>query len=324
MNVRELARTAGLSHMTVSRALNGSPHVAPATRERVLALASEYGYAIHGPARGLATGTTGTVGILYPYHSLRQLESSHTRQLMHDVRLALEQGGTDAIIAGYDTASRGDEDVARLCAQRKVDAVVVIGYEVSHEALNALGRRGYRYLCVNPPQEPWITEHPSVVVDQELGGALAARELRDSGVQRVAVVHEDVAQFHHRVRGFERAWGSPVPSLILPDGAYETAVSFAEHHLSRLSDYEGLYVGSDVSAIGIMNALQSAGRAVPGDIRIVGFDDIESARYCRPSLTTVHQPRQRVAEAVRAWVAAPDSETRFRFDPRLVRRESSR
>lgn len=309
--------------MTVSRALNGSPHVAPATRERVLALASQYGYAIHGPARGLATGTTGTVGILYPYHALRQLESSYTRQLMHDVRLALEELGIDAIIAGFDTESRGNEDVARLCAQRKVDAVVVTGYEANREALDLLAERGYHYLCVNPPDEPWIEDHPSIVVDQELGGELAAEELRARGAERVAVVHENVPQFLHRVTGFQRVWGTSVPAFILPDGAYETAFSFAEARAEQLRSFEGLFVGSDVSAIGVMNALQAAGCRIPGELRIVGFDDIEAAHYCNPSLTTVRQPRQRVAEAVREWFAGSQEKTVLRFDPRLVRRGST-
>lgn len=302
MNIRTLAKTIGMSHMTVSRALNGSPNVAPATRERVLALARELGYELHGPARGLATGKTATIGILYPFHKLRAIESWYTTQLMHDIRVALDQEEFDSIIAGYDTDTKGVQDIARLISQRKVDAVVVIGYEVPRAALEALSGRGARYLCVNPPLESWVAMHPRVVIDQELGGELAGRALKDRGCNRVAVMSEDAPQFLHRLVGFRRVWES-YSIMNLSNGRYETAYAAAREHLNSLEGaVDGLFVGSDVSALGALNALQDAGVRVPDQIAVVGYDDIDSALYSRPALTTIHQPRIRVAECVSNWV----------------------
>lgn len=206
MNVRTLAREIGISHMTVSRALNGSPNVAPATRERVLARARELGYEIHAPARGLAMGRTGTVGILYPFHTMRRIESWYTMQLMHEIRLVLDDQGQDSIIAGYDTAEKGVEDIARFLSQRKVDAVVVIGYEAPREAVETLAARGYRYVCINSSQEQWIETHPRIIIDQQLGGELAARALQRHGCTRVAAFLEESPQFLHRLAGFQRVW----------------------------------------------------------------------------------------------------------------------
>ena len=302
MNVRELARTIGISHMTVSRALNGSPNVAPDTRKKVLQAANEHGYSIHAPARELASGMTRTIGILYPYRTLRRVESWYTAQLMHDVRITLEQGGFDAIVAGYDTASRGSEDIARLCSQRKVDAVVVLGYEVTREALDALARGGHRYLCVNPPNEPWIAQHPALMVDSILGGELAAQTLRDSGCRHVCVLCEASLQFHHRFEGFVRRWGGSVPCYTLSDGTYDVAYRTACARIDTLRGCDGIFVGSDVSAIGVVNALQDAGVAVPESVAVCGYDDIDAAVYCRPALTTVHQPRGRISQGVFTWL----------------------
>lgn len=303
MNVRELARVVGLSHMTVSRALNGSPNVAPDTRKKVLRAADRHGYAIHAPARELATGTTNTIGILYPYHELRKIESSYTSQLMHDVRVTLEAGGFDAIVAGYDTTSRGREDIARLCSQRKVDAIIVLGYEVTREALETLATHGYRYLCVNPPNEPWVAEHPALLIDQTLGGELAAQALRDCGCRHVAVLHETATQFHHRVAGFERYWGRAFDRHTLADGTYDVAYATVREHIDTLRSYDGVFVGSDISAIGVVNALLDEGVAVPAEVSVCGFDDIDAAVYCRPSLTTVRQPREQISEAVLGWLS---------------------
>lgn len=302
MNVRELARAVGLSHMTVSRALNGNPHVAPDTRERILRVAREHGYSIHAPARELATGTTRTIGILYPYRTLRHIESWYTSQLIHDVRVELEEGGFDSIVAGYDTVGRGHDDLARLCAQRKVDGVLVLGYEVERDALSLLARRGYHYLCVNPPDEPWMAEHPAVFVDQVLGGALAAQALLNHGCRRIATVCESAHQFGRRIAGLTERLGGAVPHVHLSDGIYETAYQLGRDGAEMFAEYDGLFVGSDVSAIGIINGLQDAGRRVPDDIAVVGFDDIEAARYSRPPLTTIRQPRRRVAAAVGEWL----------------------
>ena len=304
MNVRELARGIGLSHMTVSRALNGSPNVAPGTREKVLRAADRHGYSIHASARELATGITNTIGILYPHHALRSVESWYTSQLMHDVRVTIGQSGFDAIVAGYDTASRGSEDIARLCSQRKADAIIVLGHEVTEEALETLAERRYRFLCVNPPNEPWAAGHPALMVDQALGGELAAQALRDAGCRRAAVVCETSAQFRARVEGFTKRWGCAVEYHTLADGSYRTAYQTAEERFELLRGYDGLFVGSDVSAIGVMNALQDAGVDIPREVSVCGYDDIDAAAYCRPALTTVRQPRREISEGVLGWLTA--------------------
>ncbi len=327
MNIRRIAELVGTSHMTVSRALNDSPLVAEKTRRRILETAAQHGYRINAGARGLATGLTTTVGILYPYHRLRAIESWYTSQLMHDIRSQLWEHRFDSMIAGYDTIGDDLADITRLVAQRKVDGLIIIGFEITSAALEALAATTDRYLAVNPPAEPWMESHPAVFVDQRMGGALAAQALRRTGCSRVAAVVESQPQFDTRVGGFRAEWNGEVDLFHLQDGTFESACRTAEERRDALIRYDGLFVGSDVSALGVMKGLMDHGVRIPDDIAVVGYDDIEWARLARPSLTTVHQPRGEVAAAAAAGIVSAirgerEIATSRTFLPRIERRES--
>ncbi|MFP4153439.1 MAG: LacI family DNA-binding transcriptional regulator [Alkalispirochaeta sp.] len=327
MNIRKIAEIVGMSHMTVSRALNNSPLVAAKTRDRVLEVARSLGYQINAGARGLATGLTMTVGILYPYHRLREVESWYTSQLMHDIRSALWDNGFDTMIAGYETVRDDLSDITRLVAQRKVDALILIGYEITEESLAAVAAITPRYLAVNPPQAPWMAEHRGIFIDQEHGGALAAKTLLAAGRSGISVVLESKPLFDTRYAGFSRAFGGDPVTFLVEDGRFETAYRLAEQNAEELCRSDGIFVGSDVTALGVMSALLDQGVKVPDQVGIVGFDDIEWARYSRPRLTTVHQPRRevaaaaadRIAELVRDDMSGPRTDV---FAPRMVMRES--
>lgn len=339
MNIRRIAEIVGTSHMTVSRALNNSPLVAKETRERVLEVAGRLGYQINAGARGLATGLTTTIGVLYPYHRLRAVESWYTSQLMHDIRSSLADRGFDSLIAGYDTANDNLSDMTRLVAQKKVDGLIVIGYEITPEALDALKTITERYIAVNPPRAPWMKNHRGIYIDQEMGGAGAAQTLRSAGRINVAMVMERSPQFETRYGGFCKDLATEVEVVTLPDGTYESAYELAVASINRFAKWDGLFVGSDISALGIMAGLQDGGIRVPEDVAVVGFDDIEWSRYSRPALTTVHQPRREVAAAAADEILrliAADSSTPKEdelaapeppyvapvFQPRVVIRES--
>lgn len=314
--------------MTVSRALNNSPLVAEETRRKVLEVAARLGYQINAGARGLATGLTMTVGILYPFHHLRAIESWYTSQLMHDIRAHLWSLGFDSTIAGYDLVNDDLADITRLVAQKKVDGLVVIGYEITAEAIGALAELTDRYVAVNPPQEPWMRDRPAVFVDQRLGGRMAAEALVERGCSTVGIVTEAKPQFQDRAKGFSDGWSGSVSAYTLDDGTFETAYGFAYDQWSRLAaSVDGLFVGSDISALGVTSGLLERGVRVPHDIAVIGFDDIEWAQYNRPSLSTVHQPRREVAELAAAMVTnsirgIANPEISYVLKPRVVRRDS--
>lgn len=301
MNIRKIGELAGTSHMTVSRVLNGSDKVSDETRRKILSIVEEEGYQLNAGARSLALGLNQIVGLLYPYNTARPYESWYTMQLLHRIRTELRKAGFDTMIAGYDI-SNGLSDITRLVAQKKVDGIIISGYEITEEIADRISSITDKYILVNPPSEPWTTRFHSLLVDHHSGGGLAAQVFQDKGITNVCLISENTKQFLARLRGFVSGFeeaGTAISleknHLVLADGSYECAYEFAATCTEELLRYRGAFVGSDLSAIGIMNGLTDRGIALPTQFSIVGFDDIDWSEYVRPSLTTIHQPKETVA-----------------------------
>jgi LacI family transcriptional regulator len=300
MNIRELARKAGTSYTTVSRALNNSPLVAEETRKRILALAGELGYQINDTARSLATGIRMTVGVMYPYHSLRRVESLYTTEVVHTLREELQVRGFDTMITGYDTVSEDLSSFTRLARQKKVDGLIVIGSEISQGAIEAVSQLADAVFLINPERDEWASKFPRVRIDDYYGGVLAGEQFLQRGISSVTVLMQEAPLFALRRKGFSDtiSLGNPeaaISTIYLPEGSYETAYEFTRKQFGKLAESRGLFVIPDKSAFGVMNALQDNGVSIPRDIAIIGYDDVEGCLYCRPSLSTIHQPRSQAA-----------------------------
>jgi len=343
LNIRKLAQLAGTSYSTVSRALNDSPLVKDTTKRRIQDLARQLGYHLDFSAKSLATGMRMIVGILYPYHSLRPYESVYTSQAIGRMRHALSRHGLDALIAGFGSGGGPEDDITRLVRQKKADGLIVFGYEVSDAQIDALLSLDTPFLLINPSPSAALKRCHRIRIDHEHGGYLAGRRLIDRGRRRLLCVSEGGPQFDVRADGFRRAvaekdrvGGAPegstreavtLETMSLENGLYETAYAATQANLALVRSCDGLFVQSDVSAFGVLNCLLDNGIDVPGEISIVGYDDIEWARYSRPALTTIHQPVQEVAhratEGIVTMITGGQtdlfSET---LQPALVERES--
>lgn len=304
MNIREIARRTGISHTTVSRALNDSPLVAEKTKEHIQQVARELGYAIDANAKSLATGIRMTVGMLYPYSTLRRIGSVYTSELIHSIREELRLKGFDAVVNGYDTVGEDIKEITRLVREKKVDGLIVIGHEMTAEAVREIALSTSNLLLINPGPTMTDSPHDKIIIDHQYGGELAYEPLREIEANQLLVVSQDAQQFYSRTKGFldavsreqgEKAVAS-VRRLTLENGSYETAYADATRHISLFRTCRGVFVETDKSAFGIMNALQDARLSIPFDIAVVGYDDVEWCSYCRPALTTIHQPRTNVAK----------------------------
>jgi LacI family transcriptional regulator len=346
LNIRKLAQLAGTSYSTVSRALNDSPLVKETTKRRIQDLARQLGYHLDFSAKSLATGMRMIVGILYPYHSLRPYESVYTSQAIGRMRHALSRHGLDALIAGFGSGGGPEDDIIRLVRQKKADGLIVFGYEVSDSQIDALLSLDTPVLLINPAPSATLKRCNRIRIDHEYGGYLAGHHLVNRGRRRLLCVSEEGRQFDVRTDGFRRAIAAaepaketkparplespPAPTLemmTLENGLYETAYEATARRLSFVRAFDGIFVQSDVSAFGVLNCLLDNGVDVPEEISVIGYDDIEWARYSRPALTTIHQPVQEVAhratESIVAMIAGGQtrllSET---LQPALVERES--
>jgi len=305
MTIRKLAKMAGTSYSTVSRALNDSPLVKSETKSRIQSLARHLGYQVNFSAKSLATGMRMIVGVVYPYHTLRPYQSAYTAQVIDQIRRALDQFGFDTLVAGYGDSRRPEEDITRLIRNKKVDGLVVFGHEISESRIALLEELGYPFILVNPAPDQTTESCHQIRIDQQYGGYLAGKRLIEAGRRNLLVFTEGTREFKARTEGFLRAISEAGAStqvssdqIILENGLYETAYDTVEKKIDWIRRFDGIFVQSDLSSIGVLNCLLDYALEVPREISIVGFDDIQWARYTRPRLTTVHQPVEKVVERV--------------------------
>jgi DNA-binding LacI/PurR family transcriptional regulator len=282
----DVAKLAGVSHQTVSRVINGSPQVRPATRERVLAAMRELDYRPNSAARALVTGRSQTLGVvsfdttLYgPASTLYAIERAAHDAGYFILTVSLEALDRDSVLSAVD----------RLRLQG-VDGILLIApLAGAAEALVALPRTLPLVAVEAGPADAL----PVVAVDQFAGAALATRHLLELGHPTVAHIAgpADFLEAALRTDGWrstlEAAGAEPPPVLVgdwSPRSGYELG-----RQLIRDGDPSAIFVANDQMALGALRALHEAGYEIPRQVSVVGFDDIPEAQYYTPPLTTVRQ-----------------------------------
>ncbi|MGW0792059.1 LacI family DNA-binding transcriptional regulator [Streptomyces sp. NPDC002911] len=290
VTIADVAREAGVSKTTVSRVINRKGEVDGSTAARVREVIAVLGYVPSSGAVGLARGSSRTVGMLVP---------SLTWPWMGEVL----QGVVDTVeAADYGlllfTCNRGAESVERFTTQvsaRAFDGLVVVEPENTLDQLTALHRSGLPIVLID--DRGHHPEFPSVVTTNHEGGASAARHLRTAGRTGPLVVTgpEHFGCVRDRLAGFR----SVLPTELVVDGDFtERGGRLAvEELLAAGTRFDSVFAHNDISAAGVLRALRAAGRRVPDDIAVVGFDDIPMAEHTEPPLTTVRQPARQMGEA---------------------------
>ncbi|MFW6868395.1 LacI family DNA-binding transcriptional regulator [Nocardioides sp. CPCC 206347] len=323
-SMADVAALAGVSHQTVSRVLNDSPLVREDTRERVHAAIVELGYRRNAAARLLATNQSGRIGMVSAHLALYGPSM---------IAAAVQEAGREA---GYDVAVVGvlelSEDALRDAVDRLLDqAVEAIVVAVAHrDALNLV-----RSLSLPIPivlvQGVCRGDVMAAGIDQVAGARLATEHLLDLGHRSVAHVSgpTDWTEAAQRREGWRQAHEArgllPGPELA---GDWTAGSGYdAGLRIARSPDVSAIFVGNDAMALGVLKALHEAGRSVPDDVSVVGFDDVPESAFYWPALTTVVQAFPELGRrAVELTVRALGGEDRPMVDlaaPELVVRASS-
>jgi DNA-binding LacI/PurR family transcriptional regulator len=282
----DVAKLAGVSHQTVSRVINGSPQVRPATRERVLVAMQELDYRPNSAARALVTGRSRTLGVVSFDTTLYGPAST-----LYAIERAAHEAGYFITIVSLEALDRASvlSAVERLRMQG-VDGILVIApLEGADEAVVDL-----------PTDVPLVAVEagpadalPVVAVDQRAGATLATQHLLELGHPTVAHIAgpADFLEAGQRIDGWrstlEAAGADVLPVLVgdwSPRSGYELGRRLLREH--RVS---AIFVGNDQMALGVLRALHEADYEIPRQISVVGFDDIPEAQYYTPPLTTVRQ-----------------------------------
>jgi LacI family transcriptional regulator len=318
MSLRDIARKAGVSVATVSRVVNDVDRhkVSDETRNRVLDIARTMRYRPNPQAVALVTGRPpNALGLYLPYNS-HVFNSFYFTEI---IRGAADAANSRGMSITLYVPSRDDaSDVPRdfLGSHRSVAALLLVGARLHDPIIQQCRENGAPFVLVNntAPEE----DVSSVDCDNVAGAMEATRHLLALGHQCIAFIAgpDDSSNARDRRSGYEQAMaeaGVAVdPAFIVPGRFEEEGGREAmETLLSRGRRPTAVFAANDTMALGALSALREAGVRVPDDMAMVGFDDIPTARYVEPHLTTVHQPIYEVgrhaAEAALARAAAPPS-----------------
>jgi DNA-binding LacI/PurR family transcriptional regulator len=290
----EVAVRAGVSRATVSRVINDSPRVSPEAREAVLSAVAELRYVPNRMARSLVTRRTDTIALV--------LNEPNT-QVFSDPFFASIGRGVSATLADTDlnlvllTArdEREQQKIGRYARQGHVDGVILMSVHSDDPLPDILEEAGIPLVLCGRPFDGRSVAY--VDADNEGGAALAAAHLLRDGRRRIATVTGplDMIAGVDRLAGWRRALEQAgqvaAPALVTHGDFTEAGGQQAmEELLSRAPDLDAVFVASDPMAVGALRALRAAGRRVPDDVAVVGFDDAAVAATCDPPLTTVAQP----------------------------------
>ncbi|HUG25234.1 LacI family DNA-binding transcriptional regulator [Piscinibacter sp.] len=310
----DIARLAGVSVATVSRALNGSTLISKETRERIDELARSLNYSIDVNAQKFRLKQNRTVAVVIPYdrESRQHISDPFFLAMVGSLADALTDRGFDMLLSRVDAENL--DSAARLHSSGVASGVILIGQWRHHDQLNALASRKL-------PIVVWGTEmqqqlYCSVGGDNIEGGRLATQHLLELGHRRIAFIGDpQLPEVTHRHRGYVDAHAAfglqPDPKLLVavPFDADEARNGIHRLHRSG-AQFDAVFACSDVMASAAMQALHQLHLPAPEAIGVVGYDDIEWASHSNPPLTTVRQPiREAGIQLVESLLRVIDGES---------------
>ncbi len=326
ISMADVAERAGVSGQTVSRVVNGSPRVDPDTRARVEAAMAALGYRPHRAARALRTGRTQTLGLV-----VSTLASVGNSRMLQAVADAAASRGYALTVVTLGADSGVAEAFERL-AEQGVDGAIVLNEATARVRGADVRAAGLRLVVVDSPRDDRFgpQQYGIVETDHAGGAGSAVRHLLELGHRTVHHLAGPEGSFaaSERERGWRAALeavGASVPDLVRGDWTSASGHGAASALIA--AGATAVFAANDQMALGLLRGIAEAGRAVPGDVSVIGFDDVADSADYRPPLTTVHQDFDTLgARAVAALVDGIEAGAPAAFETvptRLVIRESA-
>jgi DNA-binding LacI/PurR family transcriptional regulator len=325
--LESVAARAGVSRATVSRVVNGRP-VTTASRESVRRAIRELGYVPNHAARTLVTRRTDLIALVLPEPTTRVFSADRFFPgVIQGVSQELEAADKQLVLMLAGSAA-SHERIERSVSAHHVDGVMLASLHGADPLPAALARIGVPVVSSERTLGPESV--PYVGVDNAGGAATAVRHLMDAGRTRIATIAgpQDMIAGIDRLAGFRAALRGSARRPVVADGDFTTASGAAAMRRLLADDPEldAVFVASDLMADGALQTLRRAGRRVPDDVAVVGFDDIDLAAYTDPPLTTIRQPIVEIgrwlARQLLRRVAGQEIEPVVTLPTELVVRES--
>lgn len=302
LQMADIARLAGVSTSTVSRALNQSSLVNVETRTRITELARSLNYSINIGAQNLRLGQNRTVAVVVPYDSQTQqhLSDPFFLSMLGSLADALTEQGLDMLLSRIDAEHL--DTAAQFYDAGRAIGIILIGQWRHHDQLNELASRRVPIVVwgAQLPQQLYCT----VGSNNLLGGFLATEHLLALGRRKIVFFGDTILpEVAQRFEGYRKALAQNNvefdPALCVPVTFIAESAKDAVHDLCRRNvTFDAIFACSDLLAMMAINTLREHNLHVPQDVAVVGYDDVELARYFHPPLTTIGQPIQSAGHAL--------------------------
>lgn len=291
VTIYDVAREAGVSMATVSRVVNNNPNVKPQTRKKVYEAIERLGYRPNAVARGLASKKTTTVGVVIP-----DIANANFAEVARGIEDIANMYHYNIILCNADKRKEKEIRVINTLLEKQVDGLLFMGGVVTDEHIQAFNTSNVPIvLCATTDEKGTM---PSVDIDHETAAYDAVRKLINEGHTRIAMISgtlQDPANGFARYQGYKRALeesGIAFDESLVRVGnyRYESGIDAVQYFLELEERPTAVFAATDEMAIGAIHGIQDAGLSVPGDISVIGVDNIRLASMVRPLLTTVAQP----------------------------------
>jgi DNA-binding LacI/PurR family transcriptional regulator len=328
----EVAARAQVSRATVSRVVNGSPRVSPEAKAAVDEAIEALGYIPNHAARTLVTRRTNTIALLVSEPQSRVFSDPFFASMARGVSTALSATQFQLVLL---LATNGPEhdNIARYVQQRLVDGVLLMSLHGPDPLPGVLQRAGVPTVLNGRPTD--LSDVPYVDADNRGGARAATSHLIANGRTRIvtAAGPQDMPAGIDRYTGYRDALSAAGlrprrKDAAIGDFTEASGAGAIRKLLDTVPDLDAVFAGSDAMAVGVMRELQAAGRKVPDDVAVVGFDDAPYAEHTSPPLTTVRQPLEEMARRMCELLVAqiegnPADEQQVVLPTELIVRESA-
>lgn len=292
VTLKDIAKVAGVSHSTVSRALHRNPMIPPETAERIRKIADDLGYVPNTVASGLRMTHSKVLGVL-----VRRIDDAFLAEVLQGIEDVLYAEGYGLFLATSHRDPEREKAIFRSMSERRVDGVIVCSTQVDEAHLHQLSKFGVPTVLINNQAATEMAH--SVCHDDVTGGLVLTHHLIELGHRRIAYLgHSRTGRISQdRLEGYKEALSQagllvrPEYVAAGPNGSAEGGAIGLGKLLAVEDRPTAVVCFNDTMAIGAMHAVRQAGLRLPEDCSITGFDNIPLSQYVNPALTTFHQPR---------------------------------
>ena len=326
--IKEIAKIADVSPMTVSRAVNNSRKVRQATREKILEIASRVGYRPNRIARSLVSKKSNLISLI-----VANISNPFFAEISRGIEDKARENGYNVIFSSTDDDSKNLESCVRMMREMGVDGFIIAAVSLKEPIVDELVDQGFPVVLVNRRVQKNNVNY--VVVDNRKGAHLAVEHLVNNGYQKIGIItgKSSVSTAEERLRGYREvlsAHGLKFKKEYCSQGSFtqEHGKKAAQKMLTLKNRPEAIFAASDNIAWGVMDAAGELGLTIPEDLALVGFDDTNFSSNSKIRLTTVSQRKYEMGEhGVQTLIdliesPQPDYINKIVLEPRLIIRES--